>query len=204
MKTFLIPLIAVLALFGCGGHGGHGGHDGHDASVHDAGEHPEEAATGAAVAEQELLPHPFTAEEIRGEFRPGLIIELQSAMPQGEARMRWTIVAADAETVQIDYQPIDGEGNPIAPSQVNPATWVELRDHASFPAATATREWVSRETALGQLDGWLYTVPDAPSGTVTTYFFASSLPGAPVQMRTEKDGQLVMEMQQVSRRHTEG
>lgn len=199
MKTLPFLLIAALVLAGCAGDGAH------DAATDDAGATVEGgAAADIAAPAVELLPFPFTAEEIRGELRPGLIIELQSTMPGQEARMRWTVVTADAERVQIDYQPIDAEGNPVAPSQIRPSTWAELRDHASFPAATATREWVSRETALGPLDGWFYTVPDAASGTVTTYFFAGSLPGAPVQMRTEKDGQLVMEMQQVSRRHSEG
>jgi hypothetical protein len=49
------------------------------------------------------------------------------------------------------------------------------------------------------LDGWFYTVRDNAHGTVTEYFFADSLPGAPVQLRQTLDGKLVMEMEQVRR-----
>ena len=95
---------------------------------------------------------------------------------------RWTVQQADAESVTIEYANLNGEGAAVGEPMAQSATWIALRNHASFPSAHARREEASRETALGKLDGWLYTVQDPKAGTVSELFFATDHPGAPVHM----------------------
>lgn len=55
------------------------------------------------------------------------------------------------------------------------------------------------ETPLGELEGWLYTVSDPTTGTVTEFFFADGLPGAPVFVHVLKDGEIVEIFEQIER-----
>ncbi len=144
------------------------------------------------------LRTPFSAEEIRDEWVEGLQLTLEMVGPDGPVVQRWTVVGADEEAVEIAFEVLDASGAPQDEPTVRRSTWVELRDHASFPADRAERRWVTRDTAFGSLAGWLYTMQD-DEGMATEYFFASSLPGAPVEMRTLRDGETVIEMRQVSR-----
>jgi len=109
------------------------------------------------------------------------------------------VIASDENGADLESVAIDGEGNEIGEPRVQSSTWTELRDHASFPASLSHREAVARETPLGRLDGWLYTMEDPDAGTVSEFFFANSLPGAPVDYRVTRDGELVSRMQQITR-----
>lgn len=167
-------------------------------------ESPEPVAeSGTPAAEGEILPQPFTAEQIRDEWVVGFRLSLLRTTPQGEARERWEVIAADDEAVEIRSTPIDAVGDTIAASTTARSTWEELRDHASFPAASSTVEEVERETALGKLAGLLYTVREDDVPTVSEYFFARDLPGAPVQLRTTRGEEVVFELEQIARSRPE-
>jgi len=160
---------------------------------------PPAETAGLDADDPALLPRPFTADQIRDEWVEGFEVTLRRTTLDGEARERWTVVAADADGVDIASTPLDEEGRPAGEPRVEHSTWVELRNHASFPAEQSTREAVTRSTLLGELDGWLYTVRDQKDDTVTEYFFATRYPGAPVQMRVELGGAPVMVMEQIAR-----
>jgi len=147
----------------------------------------------------EILPHPFTAEQIRDEMVVGSVIVVSTGTPGSEQISRWTVVAADSNGVDIEFTPVDASGHSVGEPTVQHSTWVELRNHASFPADRTTRDDVVRHTELGELEGWLYTVRDDEAATVTEFFFASDLPGAPVHMAVRRGGDVVMEMKQLSR-----
>jgi hypothetical protein len=195
-----LALLACLLLLGC------------DAtSVPEDGDSPQATGTPAASPEAggspvvggtddpSLLPPPFTADQIRDEWVAGLTLVMRTDSREGGALERWTVVAADAEGADIQFQQIDAAGSALGEPRVGRSSWVELRDHANFPADRATREEATRDTALGELDGWLYLVPDEAAGTVQEFFFARSLPGAPVQMRVLQDGKPIMTLAQIER-----
>ena len=174
------PALGVLvAVLGCGGE--------------QAGE-PVPPAPAA-----ETLEPPFTAEQIRDEWQPGLTIVFHFLFPDRQEWQRWTVVEADAETAVIQYLRLDGQGQPAGPPEHAPSRWVELRDHALFPAADARRERVSRETALGTFEGWLYTVNDPRAETTSSFFFADELPGAPLWMETRSGEQATLTLNQIAR-----
>lgn len=168
---------------------------------------PGEPDGGAATTESSLygsedstlLPTPFTADEIRDEWIEGMQLVIERRSPSEERLERWTVLSADEDGAVIEYAEIDAFGIVSGEPTVRRTSWQELRDHASFPADRASREWVVRRTALGDLDGWLYTVRDDDAGTITQFFFASDLPGAPVAMEMLEDGTTLLALEQLER-----
>jgi len=157
-------------------------------------------ATGPlAAAEPETLPTPFTAEEIRDEWITDFRLTVKMSSPGGEHLERWTVLSWDEEGAEMESVRIDEAGNVQGEPQVARSSWTELRDHALFPADRTRREKVTRDTPLGELEGWLYTVENADAGTVSEFFFAEKLPGAPVHMRVTRDGEVLTEMTQIER-----
>jgi len=157
-----------------------------------------------AALGDEMLPTPFTAEQIRAEWVEGFRLTMRRWAPAGERLERWRVVAADAEGVEIENAVVDADGTVVGEPVTQRSSWTELRDHASFPAAGATRSRVTRSTALGELEGWLYTVPGPESGMTSEFFFADSLPGAPVQMAAWQAGEKVFEPEQLDRERPHG
>lgn len=156
-------------------------------------------ALGGAAAADDLLPHPYTAEDIRGAMPVGFQLVMETTTPEGSQWNKWTVVEADAEGVTIEYLDLSEDGKAKGEATRQRSTWIELRNHASFPSAHAQRVQSSRETALGKLDGWLYTVKDPKAGTVTEFFFATDYPGAPVHLEIEREGAQMLLMRQLER-----
>jgi hypothetical protein len=146
-----------------------------------------------------LLPWPFTAEQIRDEMVVGFEAMVSTRTQGREELLRWRVVAADDEGVGIEFTPVDAAGEPVGDSVVQHSGWIELRNHASFPAERSSRKRTVRQTQLGELDGWLYTIVDEEVGSVSEFFFALDYPGAPVHMRVVRNGETVMEMEQLTR-----
>ena len=163
---------------------------------------PGKSANALDSEDSSLLEHPFTAEEIRNEWIEGFQLTVRRSGPDGEAVERWTVVAADSNGAEIEYATLDENGKVEGEPPVRRSEWVELRDHAAFPADGGTREWVSRATALGDHEGWLYRVPDE-SGTVSEFFFVPALPGAPVEMRVLDGEVAVLSLIQLDRSRPE-
>jgi hypothetical protein len=184
-RTILLTLFCVLFAAGCGSEPVA---EGEPATAVPAGD--------ASPVDPSILPRPFTAEQIREEMHVGFTVDVGQTTSEGEVLTRWTVIAADAEGVEIEYATLDAAGRVTGEREVERSLWIELRDHATFPVETSVREEVTRETTLGTLDGWLYTVHDEEAGAVTEFFFARELPGAPVYMRTTRGDQVMVEMVQ--------
>jgi hypothetical protein len=198
MTRHTAELIVVLFLMtlGCGG--------GEDPSGNrEPGDDFDVAATTASPVELEpgdpsLLRRPFTADEIRDEWVEGFRLLIRRSTPAAVKIERWTVISADDEGAEIEYATLD-ENNNVSQSAVQGTTWVELRDHASFPAATTTREWVTRSTGLGTYEGWLYRVTGVAGTAIEEYFFVPSLPGAPVEMKILDGDTTVFTLEQMAR-----
>ena len=189
------PLILILFLMtlGCGqGEGPTGSTETVDPGV------AETTALDLEPGDPSLLRRPFTADEIRDEWIEGFRLLIRRTTPEGTSVERWTVLSADDEGAEIEYVTLDQDNN-VSESAVRTATWVELRDHASFPAATATREWITRSTGLGTYDGWLYRVSDDDGASVEEFFFVPSLAGAPIQMKIVNGDQTIFELEQLAR-----
>lgn len=188
-RLHLFLAVAVAAACGCAA----------DREPGPAGGGPESNPNAIGPQPAGTLDPPFTAEEIRDEWVEGFTVVLRRWTPAESRSERWTVVGADAEGAEIEYALLDPDGRVIGAPTVARSTWIELRDHASFPAATATREWVERETPLGTLEGWAYRVSEEGSDATSELFFAASLPGAPVRMSTTEHGETVLALEQIER-----
>lgn len=188
--VFLLVCAGFFCTFGCGATT-----DGVTAeTVEPAVDVPKEAGPVPS-----LLDHPFTAEQIRDEWIEGFRLRVRQWTPETEAVQVWTVVRADADTVDIESIEEGDEDGAEGEGRIQTSSWARLRDHASFPADRATREMVSRETPLGDLRGWLYTVTDPKGGLVTEFFFAEAMPGAPVFVHVLRDGEVVEIFEQIER-----
>ncbi len=146
-----------------------------------------------------ILIRPFTAEQIRDEWVPGLRLLMRRTSREGQVMERWTVIEADDDGVQIEYAVLDQNGHVVGEPRVQRSGFVELRDHARFPVTHSTREWVARTTQLGEFEGWLYRVAAEGTATVQEFFFVPESPGAPVQMRILEGDTTVFELEQTAR-----
>ncbi len=159
---------------------------------------PAEVVDEAALPDTHL-PTPFTADEIRLEWIEGFELVMRRSSPDGDYLERWRVVSADDEGVEIEFAAIDGLGETVGEPRRQRSGWEELRNHAVFAADRASRTWVVETTPLGELEGWLYSVREPEGDTVAHYFFAESLPGAPVRLRVVSGDEAVLELVQIER-----
>lgn len=160
---------------------------------------PERVAGMVDPADPSRLQTPYTSDEIRDGWVEGLEIVMRRWTPEGAVRERWTVVEADDAGCVTRIERLGPDGLPAGEPVSGRSSWDELRRHASFPAERAQRRWEDRETALGALEGWFYSVEDPDAGTVTEFFFADRYPGAPAWMRMRTGDDVVIELEQVQR-----
>jgi len=157
----------------------------------------------AAVEDAEVLPTPFTADQIRTAMPVGRVIDWAETQGDTTTLKRWTVTAADGDTATVRFEGIGANGVLQKGEAADKTfTFEELRSHASFPSALATRAAVEITGPVGAGAGWRYVVRSPPGvepATVTTFTFATSLPGAPVRMETRAGDTVVHELKQTRR-----
>lgn len=150
------------------------------------------------AADPSILHRPFTAEEIRAGMPVGTEIRLRMSQGEQVQTVLWEITGSDPVTLEMRTTPLDAAGAPAGPPSVAKTPFAELVKHATFPAGRSTREEANVGTALGSFDCWIYTVRE-DNGSSTRYVFAKSLAGPPIYMSNEKDGEVLSEMEQLTR-----
>ncbi|MGW6199513.1 hypothetical protein ACWF0M_25405 [Kribbella sp. NPDC055110] len=142
------------------------------------------------VLEAGRAPTPFTAAEIRNATRVGKSITRRvESVGAAPYLLISTYVECDDAGVTLERSRRSLDGALLGEPQVMKATWLDLQRHASFAAGDTTIEPERLETAIGALDCLRYTVRDG--GTDEIFWFATSLPGMPIQQLTRTDGQIV-------------
>jgi hypothetical protein len=147
----------------------------------------EEPATAPPAA---TLPTPYSAEQIRDAWQPGLTVEMRTTAKEGASGERLTVVAATPEICTIRREALDASGALREPAGEFTSKWSELRDHALFEAATATRERAECHSGLGALPGWRYVVAQ-PDGRTLSMCFADAAPGPPVEYERRQGGEAI-------------
>ncbi len=135
-------------------------------------------------------PTPFTADGIRAATKVGKAIK-RRVDEVGEVPFYLVsrYVECDEAGAALERFRLSLDGSPLGEPEVIRATWLDLQGHASFPAGDTTIESERIETAIGALDCLRYTVRDGTTDEV--FWFATDLPGMPVQQLTRTDGQVV-------------
>lgn len=189
MKLARTVVTVVLVLAGCG--------DAPDTGV----SHGPVAGSNDSIdaTDPTILRRPFTAQQIRGEMVPGLRVMIRITTPERETVERWSVLDADADFVEIEYAEVPDQGAGAGEVGSRRSSWIELRDHATFPAQRSTRERETMDTALGTFEGWMYRVQSEDGTRRDEFFFADEIPGAPLLMRTLENGDEVYRMEQFAR-----
>ena len=147
-------------------------------------------------------PTPYTATQIRDASPTGretrFRLEAQGAPKMVQV---FRFHDSDAAGTVLEVEVLDPEGNVLSPARRLPKQpWSALQSHASYPAVETVITEEQVETAGGTFDCFLYTVTRSGEGPerVDRYWFAKSLPGPPVLMRSTVDDEVVATMELVS------
>ena len=128
-----------------------------------------------------LAPTPFTAAEIRAGCPAGRVSVVRT--PAGLTAIRFA--EDDEEGAWIEDTPLDEHGRPCGPVERERSTWLELQEHAAFPAEHTTIDRVELLGHLEQRRCLRYTVRRGEATLV--FWFAVDLPGMPIRVdRTER------------------
>lgn len=141
-------------------------------------EGPSSAGAGASKPKGVLLAAPFTWEQIRAATKNGRRYRYRVEVPGKPPKER-----------VLTFTKVDENGAEIvaggdAPKRMG---WTALQKDAEFPKDRAKVYEESVKLPGGKFDCVVYEVRGT-EGEVWTYFFAKSLPGAPVLFWTEQDG----------------
>ncbi|MEY9952394.1 hypothetical protein [Leifsonia sp. EB34] len=139
-----------------------------------------------------LAPTPFTAAEIRAGCPTGRVSVVRS--PNGLTAIRFA--EGDAEGAWIEDTPLDDSGKPAGPVERERSTWLELQEHAAFPAEHTTIDRVELPGPLERRRCLRYTVRRGDATLV--FWFAVDLPGMPIRVERTEDGETRTTLEVVS------
>ena len=132
-------------------------------------------------------PTPFTADEIRAGCPAGrtitLLVEPAGAPPWQRVNR---FVDADAEGATLQRWRVGPDGEPDGEVAAARTTWLQLQQHASFPADAVTVAPDTVELPMGTFATLRYTVVDDDG--VATFWFAHDFPGMPVRYESPAQG----------------
>jgi|GEM_PF-2721064 len=104
-----------------------------------------------------ILPHPFTAAQIRDTNRPGTVLVFRVTQPDQPAVLQvFEFGATDGEFVDLATRATDTGGNPLGPSKASRPSWSELRDHATYSPDDTVRGSASISTPAGDFSCTFY------------------------------------------------
>ena len=139
-------------------------------------------------------PTPYTARQIREATSVGRRYEWRVETPSQVVRRVVTFTRVSAEHAELQASVLDEQGAVLEASHSSQVTWEELRRHAEFPRSAVTIDEAKAEVPAGAFDCLRYTLTEGSGAEAetSTFYFAKTMPGAPVLFFTEKGGQRVM------------
>lgn len=160
---------------------------------------PLASSTASTSADAAFAPQLFTVEQLRDGNPRGRVIELRieaDGKPTTILRMEFVDVDATRATIHSTIREEDGT---VVSDETGAATWDELHTHGQYPAtATTIDDNVTVTVPAGTFTTRLYTTTS--DGMTRKFWFATDMPGPPVQMTTEQGGKVVMHGQMVRAR----
>jgi hypothetical protein len=135
-------------------------------------------------------PTPFSAAQIRDAWVLGRIVRSVMTRRGGDAVVRVTKnLAADDVGGTYEVWTESPDGRRLSEPEEGRSTWLELQRHASMPVDATTIEPMTVDVPMGRFAGVRYTRTDGDK--VDTFWFALSLPGAPVRIESRVGGDVV-------------
>ena len=161
---------------------------------------------GLVELRDDLAPVPFPPGELADNLAVGSTIKYRMA-PAGQPPFYVTtefVTVDDAGTTMRDVH-TELDGTPRGEPRTTEATWRELESHAHFPRESTTIADDVVDVPAGRFEAYRYEITAAVDGaqTTTRLWFGKELPGPPVKMVREVDGQVVLEMALVETRRAD-
>jgi hypothetical protein len=180
-----VGLAALTSACGGGGRGGEGA-----AATADAPASTPPGVVAGAPVGGPRHPTPYTSAQLRAATKAGRTYRYRveaAGKPPSERVM--TFVSVDSDGADLVTE---GEGK-------KRMTWEELRRQAEFPEAIVRTREEKVTVPAGTFDCVVYVVL-GEGGEATSFYYAKDLPGAPVQLVTNKEGRRVMTSKLVEHR----
>lgn len=143
-------------------------------------------------------PTPFTADQIRAASPAGRTSLFRISGGGQSLLLRFRFGEGDAEAVRLETVNLSERRTPLAPPKVTRVSWRELQAHASYDENATTIEEATVEVPFGKFDCLLYTLKGARA--VQKFYFAKELPGPPVRMVVEANGEVRQTMELLEHR----
>jgi hypothetical protein len=143
------------------------------------------------LLDADLLPTPFSADEIREGCPEGRTIRLLVEPAQGEPFERVNrFVDCDESGATLERWRLGADGSIDGEPERARTTWLDLQRHAAFPAEGATRSRETLELPIGRVECLRYDVRMSPpdNAPVATFWFALDHPGMPVRYEQPTGG----------------
>jgi hypothetical protein len=144
-----------------------------------------------------IAVRPFTAEQIAAAMPLGSWRRYRKEQ-QGDPAFEdvSTVVQCGADSVTLEYKVYELDGTPRGEPASMTFDWLELRNHATWPAEATVIQHTQLELPAGTFDCWRYTVRTEEDGVpvLSRFYFAVDRPGAPVRYDLVRDGLRVYRM----------
>lgn len=142
------------------------------------------------VLQPDHLPTPFTADEIRRGCPPGRTVRMLISEPDVDPYVRVTrFVTGDGDGADQEFWTETPDGRRLGEPERRRSTWLDFQGHASMPAATTVRSTEVIDIPAGRFECLKYVRREGDS--VSTFWFARSAPGMPLQFEETDGGRLV-------------
>ena len=145
------------------------------------------AGCHAAPAVEPMFPSPYSADAIRDATHVGRTYTWKvedAGKPPSRRTVRFLAVTGEGATIESSQV---SESGTTSAAKTALVTWDELRSHGEFPRDSVKAHDETVTVPAGTFPCVVYVV-SRPDGTVTSFAFATLMPGAPVRFVTEKNG----------------
>ena len=149
---------------------------------------PPPSPMGEAAAP--MHPAPFQAEEIRAATAKGRTYVWRMEEPGAAPTLREiTFLEVTPTDAKLRARRLDAAGAPVGEAKEMRTTWRELQSHGEFPRGSVTTAAERITVPAGTFDCVRYDVRDPKDpARREVYYFARTLPGAPVLFYEEQGG----------------
>lgn len=142
---------------------------------------------------EEMAAPPYTAAQIKDATKVGRKYTFKIEVPGEPAQLQvMEFTAITAEGATLKQSTLNEDKTPAGEVIEDQVTWNDLESHAHFPkdATRVTEEELT--VPAGKFPCMVYRVTEAE--IINTYWFAKSLPGAPIKVEAREGDKVVFTM----------
>jgi hypothetical protein len=142
---------------------------------------------------EEMATPPYTAAQIKEATKVGRKYTFKIEVPDEPAQfqvMEFTAVTAEGATLK--QTTLDKDKAPAGETIEDQVTWNDLESHAHFPKDATRMTEEDLTVPAGTFPCKVYRVTEAE--IVNTYWFAKTLPGAPIKVEAREGDKVVFTM----------